>query len=146
MAGAQVGAWLSLLSSAAAQAVERGRRLVVVVDGLDEDDTGATPRRERPSIASLLARRPPPGVRVIVTSRPGPGLPDDVPSGHPLRTCVRRGLRPSPVAEGMARRAERELRDLLTGDQTGVDVVGWIAASGGGLTRSVRARDAACHR
>ena len=95
-----------------------------------------TPARGRPSIASLLPRRPPAGVRVIVTSRPDPGLPDDVPSGHPLRTCIPRLLPVSWVAEDLARRAKQELRDLLTGDQTGIDVVGYIAASGGGLTRS----------
>ena len=60
-AGARVGVWLSLLASAAAQAEERGRRLVVVVDGLDEDEAGAAPPRGRPSIASLLPRRPRPG-------------------------------------------------------------------------------------
>ena len=136
VAGARVGAWLSLLASAAAQAEERARRLVVVVDGLDEDDAGATPSRGRPSIASLLPRRPPAGVRVIVTSRPDPGLPDDVPAGHPLRTCIPHRLPVSWVAEDLALRAKQELRDLLTGDQTGIDVVGYIAASGGGLTGS----------
>ena len=135
-AGARVGAWLSLLASAAAQTGERARRLVVVVDGLDEDDAGATPIRGRPSIASLLPRRPPAGVRVIVTSRPDPGLPDDVPAGHPLRACIPHRLPVSWVAEDLALRAKQELRDLLTGDQTGIDVVGYIAGSGGGLTGS----------
>ena len=123
--GARVGAWLSLLASAAAQAGERGRRLVVVADGLDEDKAGAAPLRERPSIASLLPRRPPPGVRVIVTSRPDPGLPDDVQDGHPLRTCTPRRLPVSQVAQDLARRAQQELRDLLTGDQAGIDVAGY---------------------
>ena len=136
VAGARVGAWLSLLASAAAQTGERARRLVVVVDGLDEDDVGATPARGRPSIASLLPRRPPAGVRVIVTSRADPGLPDDVPAGHPLRACIPHRLPVSWVAEDLALRAKQELRDLLTGDQTGIDVVGYIAASGGGLTGS----------
>jgi Trypsin-like peptidase domain len=135
-AGAQVGTWLSLLASAAAQTAERARRLVVVVDGLDEDDAGATPVRGRPSIASLLPRRPPAGVRVIVTSRPDPGLPDDVPAAHPLCACIPHRLPVSWVAEDLAPRAKQELRDLLTGDQTGIDVVGYIAASGGGLTGS----------
>jgi len=133
---ARVGTWLNLLESAAAQAEERARRLVVVVDGLDEDDAGATPAKGRPSIASLLPRCPPSVVRFIVTSRPDPGLPDDVPSGHPLRTCIPYPLPVSWVAEDVALRAKQELRDLLTGDQTGVDVVGYIAGSGGGLTRS----------
>ena len=132
---ARAGAWLSLLASAAAQAAERRRRVVVVVDGLDEDDAGAAPARGRPSIASLLPRRPPPGVRVIVTSRPDPGLPGDV-LAHPLRTCAPHHLAMSWVAEDLALRAKQELLDLLTGDQTGIDVVGYIAASGGGLTGS----------
>ena len=128
--GPRTGAWLALLGSAAAQAEDRGRRLVVVVDGLDEDDTGATPARGRPSIASVLPRRPPPGVRFIVTSRPEPGLPDDVPSGHPLRACIQCLLAVSWVAEDLALRAGQELRDLLSGDQVGLDVAGYLAASG----------------
>ena len=32
-------------------------------------------------------------------------------------------------------RAKQELRDLLAGDQVAIDVVGYIAGSGGGLTR-----------
>jgi len=135
-ARARVGTWLSLLASVAAQAEERGRRLVVVVDGLDEDDAGARPPRGRPSIASLLPRRPTSGTRFVVTSRPDPGLPDDVPSGHPLRTCLPRELPVSWVAEDLAMRAKQELRDLLSGDQTAIDIVGYIAGSGGGLARS----------
>ena len=136
IAGARAGTWLSLLASAATRAEERARRLVVVVDGLDEDEAGATPARGRPSIASLLPRRPPPGIRFILTSRPDPGLPDDVPAGHPLRTCTPRRLPVSWVAEDLARRAKQELRDLLASDQTAIDVVGYIAGSGGGLTRT----------
>jgi hypothetical protein len=136
VAGARVGAWLSRLESAAARAGERARRLVVVLDGLDEDDVGAAPARGRPSIAKLLPHSPPCGVRVIVTSRPDPGLPDDVDNDHPLRTCAIRHLAVSRVAADLALRAEQELRDLLTGDQVGVDVVGYLAASGGGLTSS----------
>ena len=107
-----------------------------MVDGLDEDEAGATPPRGRPSIASLLPRRPPPGVRFIVTSRPDPGLPDDLPIDHPLRTCTPHRLPVSRVAKDMRMRAKQELRDLLAGDQIAIDVVGYIAGSGGGLTRS----------
>jgi hypothetical protein len=133
-AGARAGTWLSLLATAAARAEEQKRRLVVVIDGLDEDDAGAAPLRGKPSIASLLPRRPPPGARFIVTSRPDPGLPDDLPIGHPLRACTPRALQASWVAEDIGVRARQELRDLLAGDQIAVDVVGFIAGSGGGLT------------
>ena len=135
-AGARHGVWLSLIAGAAAQAEERERRLVVVVDGLDEDEAGASPPRGRPSIASLLPRRAPAGARFIITSRPDPGLPDDVPTGHPLRTGIPRRLPVSWVAEDVERRARQELSDLFAGDQTAIDVVGYVAGSGGGLTRS----------
>ena len=136
VAGARAGAWWDLLASAAVEADGRGRRLVVVVDGLDEDEVGATPPRGRPSIASLLPRRPPSGVRFIVTSRLDPGLPDDLPADHPLRACYPpRRLLASRVAQDIKLLAKQELRDLLAGDQVAIDVVGYIAASGGGLTR-----------
>ncbi|HYB86690.1 MAG TPA: trypsin-like peptidase domain-containing protein [Streptosporangiaceae bacterium] len=135
VAGARTGIWWDLLASAAVEAEGRGRRLVVVVDGLDEDEAGATPPRGRPSIASLLPRRPPSGVRFIITSRTDPGLPDDLPADHPLRASDRRRLPMSRVAESIELLAKQELRDLLAGDQVAIDVVGYIAASGGGLTR-----------
>ena len=40
------------------------------------------------------------------------------------------------MAKDLERRAKQELRDLLAGDQIAIDVVGYIAGSGGGLTRS----------
>jgi tetratricopeptide (TPR) repeat protein len=135
-AGARVGAWWELVASAAAKAEEQGRRLVVVVDGLDEDTAGAAPATGRPSIASLLPRRPSSGVRFIVTSRADPGLPDDVPANHPLRTCKPHTLTASRVAEGIALSAKQELTKLLAGNQIAIDVVGYVAGSGGGLTRS----------
>ena len=134
VAGARTGVWLNLLASAAAQAEERARRIVVVVDGLDEDDAGATPSRGRPSIASLLPRRLPRGVRFVVTSRPDPGLPDDLSVDHPLRACAPRFLPVSQAAKGIELHAKQELRNLVSGDQVAVDVVGYMAGSGGGLT------------
>ena len=110
--------------------------LIVVVDGLDEDAVGAMPTRGRPSIASLLPSCPPPNVRFIVTSRPDPGLPDDLPTDHPLKSCLPSELAVSPVARDVELLARRELRDLLSGDQVAVDTVGYIAGSGGGLTSS----------
>lgn len=56
-AGARVGVWLSLLAGSAARAEERARRLVVVIDGLDEDEAGASP--PGPAQHRLLASPPP---------------------------------------------------------------------------------------
>lgn len=117
-----------------AEAGARSRRLLVVVDGLDED-TG--PAHGKPSIASLLPLRPPPNVRVLIASRPDPPVPDDVvDEDHPLLTCPRRELATSPHARSIGRRAIHELNQQLRGDELDRDVLGLVTASGGGLTRA----------
>ncbi|MDQ2790104.1 MAG: hypothetical protein M3Y73_10440, partial [Actinomycetota bacterium] len=79
--GARRGTLLRLLDDAASRSREAGRRLLLVIDGLDEDSGTAT----GPSIAALLACRPPAEARVLVASRPHPPIPDDVTGDHPLR-------------------------------------------------------------
>jgi len=74
-------------TDAAGRAREAGRRLLLAIDGLDED-SGTTAGPGRPSIAALLPRRPPPEVRVLVASRPHPPIPDDVAGDHPLEDQV----------------------------------------------------------
>lgn len=117
-----------LLTEAAGRCAGRGERLVLVVDGLDEDQ-GA-----RPSVAALLPRRPPDNLRVLVTSRHHPGLPDDVPGDHPLRSCRIRPLKPSAYAQDLELRARAELNDLVRSGPDGSEVVALFTASGGGLT------------
>jgi len=127
------GQYRRLLEMAASAAHELGNRLLLLVDGLDEDE-GALPAGP-PSIASLLPRRPPAGMRILVTSRRQPGVPGDVPDDHPLRTCTVRELSPSPHAEHIAAEAKLELASLLQdGDQLKTDIIGYIAAAGDGLT------------
>jgi hypothetical protein len=78
-------AWLlDLLDQAAEGCRQRGARLVLLVDGLDED-RGVTTGPHARSIAALLPGVPPAGMRVIVSGRPNPPVPDDVPDWHPLR-------------------------------------------------------------
>lgn len=134
-ARARRGHTLRLLNTAAARCAEAGRTLLLVVDGLDED-TSRNDGFDRPSIASLLPRRPPPGARVLVASRPHPGLPDDVPGDHPLRTVEPRPLTPSPYARNLEGAAKSELTTLLAKPGLQRDVLGLITASGGGLTQS----------
>ncbi|MGH3815902.1 MAG: trypsin-like peptidase domain-containing protein, partial [Pseudonocardiaceae bacterium] len=129
-AGARRGILLRLLDEAASRAREAGRRLLLVIDGLDED-SGAT---TGPSIAALLPRRPPPEVRVLVASRSHPPVPDDVLGDHPLRTITPRRLVVFEHARDVERRAKHELTQLLTGSQLQRDVLGLITAAGGGLT------------
>ena len=122
-----------LIKQAAARAQERGERLLIVVDGIDEDQ--GIPPAGPSSIVSLLPERPPPGVRILVTSRPHPGVPVDVPGRHPLRTCAVRQLAPSAHAAHLEIAAKRELVEYLQGtDPLKVNIVGYIAAAGGGLT------------
>lgn len=131
---ARSGHFLRLLQEAAKRSVASGRILLIVIDGLDED-TGRSSDPERPSIASLLPRRPPAGVRVLAASRPSPELPDDVAVDHPLRTLKINQLSVSPHARNIEITAKSELTRLLRGSVFQRDVLGLITASGGGLTQ-----------
>lgn len=124
-----------MLAEAAEACRSRGERLVLVVDGLDEDrGVGAGPAATH-SIAALLPARPAAGLRVIVASRPNPPVPADVPDDHPLRdTAIRRRLAPSPAAQADRSAMERELDLLLHGTSDERDLVGLIIAANGGLS------------
>jgi hypothetical protein len=65
---------LDLLGRAARLCADEGERLVLVVDGLDED-RHATAGPDAHSIAGLLPADPPTGMRVIVSGRPDPPAP-----------------------------------------------------------------------
>lgn len=117
--------FLGLLEQAASVVARRGEQLVVLADGLDEDNS------ERPRIVDFLPRRPPEGVKVIVSSRPGLDLPPDHPLASP--SCPRIGLAPSARAQDLRRRAREELRTHL-GKPERRPLLGLMAATGGGLT------------
>ena len=119
-----------LLDRTANLCEEQGERLVLIVDGLDED-TGAAEH----SIAALLPATPTAGMRVIVSGRPDPPIPSDVPIGHPLHDrSVIRNLTASPHAQDIRREAERELKRILRGTSHEQGLVGLVTASGGGLS------------
>ncbi|MFC8845794.1 hypothetical protein [Micromonospora sp. NPDC057141] len=128
-----------LFEAAAARAVKTGHRLVLLVDGLDED-CGSHPGSGLPSIARCLPRHLPDGVRVIVAGRPDPPLPADVNNdpGHPLHQCRVRLLAASPHAQQVMQLAQDELDEVLATDPDrddglGRQVLGLVTASGGGL-------------
>ncbi|MFI2032326.1 hypothetical protein [Streptomyces buecherae] len=128
------GAFLDGLERAAAQARAAGRRIVLVVDGLDED-TGVRTGSSGHSIAALLPRTPPPGLRIIVAGRPNPPVPGDVPRSHPLRDPgIDHPLATSPAARAMREDAERSLEAMLDAGGLGEELVALTAASGGGLS------------
>ncbi|KOU57950.1 hypothetical protein ADK57_37225 [Streptomyces sp. MMG1533] len=128
-------AHLLYLYGAAAHACEqRGERLVLLVDGLDED-RGVTTGPEAHSIASLLPAHPRYGMRVLIAGRLNPPLPGDVPADHPLRDpAIVRTLPHSPYAEAIRAEAERELKELIEAGGLEYDLLALVTAAGGGLT------------
>ncbi|MFF6837931.1 hypothetical protein ACFY8X_03930 [Streptomyces tanashiensis] len=121
---------LRLYRSAAEACAARGSRLVLLVDGLDED-RGVTTGPDAHSIAALL----PYDLPVIASGRLNPPLPGDVPDTHPLRDpSIVRLLAPSPEARAIRVEAERELKYLLEAGGLPHDLLGLLVAAGGGLT------------
>ncbi|MFC6087679.1 hypothetical protein [Saccharothrix lopnurensis] len=125
---------LGLLEEAAALCRARGEHLALVVDGLDEDRS-VTTRPDSHSIAALLPAHPPEGLRIVVAGRPDPPVPADVPEDHPLRRGGNaRSLTVSEHARALRAEMERDLRSLLAGAEVERELLGLVAAAGGGLT------------
>lgn len=129
--------WFNRLLKEAAEACRtEGHRMILVVDGLDED-SGFTVGSNAHSIAALLPAVPPPNVRIIVAGRPDPPVPVDVPSRHPLRNSqIIRNLSTSAHALLARDDLERELAYLLDDDGIGHDLLAFVTASGGGLSEA----------
>ncbi|MFI6272502.1 hypothetical protein [Micromonospora zamorensis] len=125
-----------MLCGAAAACQRSGERLVLLVDGLDED-RGVTVGPESYSIAATLPRHPPAGLRVVVSSRPDPPLPADVPTDHPLRSrCQLWELKPSAHAQVVRIDAERDLKRMLHVGGVEQDILGFVTAAHSGLSAS----------
>ena len=135
-AGTRDAHLLGMLEQAAAACAERGERLILVVDGLDED-RGVTTGPDAHSIAALLPHDPPAGMRVVVAGRPDPPIPEDVPGWHRLRDPgIIRPLAPSGYAQDIKTLAQQELRRLLRGTPAEQDLLGLLTAARGGLSGS----------
>jgi hypothetical protein len=124
---ARRGQILHSLNRAADAVTGLGQRLVVLVDGLDED------QGHSPSIAYSMPKLLPPGVRVIVSSRPYPQLPGDLPGDHPLRSCESRIIEPSPHATRIRDDAAYEITKQMAIPETR-DLLGFLVTAGGGLS------------
>ncbi|WP_152564105.1 hypothetical protein [Actinomadura welshii] len=126
--------FVQLLHKAAEICAEAGERLVLLVDGLDED-RGVAEGRHDHSIAALLPVRPPEGLKVILAGRPDPPIPTDVPAHHPLRDSgIIQTLAASDHAHVIRDVVTHELENLL--EDTGIahEVLGLVVAAGGGLS------------
>ncbi|RKT87240.1 hypothetical protein SAMN05421805_102347 [Saccharopolyspora antimicrobica] len=125
---------LSLWGQAARHCGKHGQKLVLIVDGLDED-RGWDGSPDAHSIAAVLPDPIPDSMRVIVSGRSNPPIPRDVPDRHPLRTrSVVRALAPSPAAEAVRGDMERDLKRLFSGSALERDLLGLLTAAGGGLS------------
>jgi hypothetical protein len=125
---------LDLLHEEAAKCAASGLRLILIVDGLDED-RGVTTGPDAHSIAALLPADPPAGMRVIVTGRPNPPISDDVPAWHPL--CdpeIRRPLAAMEGAGDIEQLSQGEIRRLMHGSRLERDALLLITAARGGLS------------
>ncbi|MER8029583.1 hypothetical protein ABTZ78_11530 [Streptomyces bauhiniae] len=112
-----------------AEAAKRNGKLLLVVDGLDDDVAWSAPagRGVRGSIAALLPLAPPPGMRVIVSLRRCVRFPDDLAPTHPVcRPENRRTLTPL-TGIPLVRRTRPDTTPL------GIKVAQILAVSGGGL-------------
>lgn len=110
-----------------------GRRLVLVIDGLDElDEVGGVIGRF--PIVSRLPATPLPEARVLLFSRPNPDFAAVCPPDHPLRAGGRHEvirLGPSPAAQQSRERARNDLWALLHEDnKAGEHVLGLLCAAG----------------
>ncbi|MEV4415668.1 hypothetical protein [Catellatospora sp. NPDC049609] len=125
---ADAAALAQLWRRAAERAARLDRRLLLVVDGLDED---LRPRGER-SVASLLPAAVPGRAHVLVTSRHTWEPPDDLDPDHPLWTVPPRPIGQAVPAARVEQRAAQELRGLLD-DAPARRLLGLLAAAGGPL-------------
>lgn len=125
-------ALLSLCADAAKASAGRHRRLLLIVDGLDEDADAAPGGM---SIAALLPKDPPYGMRVLVSGRAHPHVPQDVAPGHPLRDpAIVRRLAASPAAHVIRDTALQELDTLLEDRLVGSPLLGLLVVAQGALT------------
>jgi hypothetical protein len=125
---------LGMLEQAAQACAKQGKRLILVVDGLDEDRS-VTIGPDAHSIAALLPIDPPAGMRIMVAGRPDPPIPDDVPGRHRLRDSgIVRLLASSAYAQDIKTLAQQELRRLLHGIPAEQDLLGLLTAAWGGLS------------
>jgi hypothetical protein len=125
----------ALWGRASERAVEVGRPLLLVVDGLDEDIRPPG----LPSVASLLPTLVEGRAHVLVAGRPYPELAVDVPDGHPLTPpSIRVDLTPFEGAERLADLARQEIYSLTHGADadTAVDVLGLLTAAAGPLSET----------
>ena len=102
---------LSLMEYAAKVIGELGRRLVLIVDALDEDRSG---ERELSYILRRLPKNNIANLVIILSSRPNPNMQDvaNLDNNHPARNCTIHLLTQSPHAKVQQELADKALEEI----------------------------------
>jgi tetratricopeptide (TPR) repeat protein len=126
---AQVALLGELLEAAIAACATNGERLLLLIDGLDEDDTFTSEQfRSVLDVLPFSADR----YVVVVSSRPNPQL--RLPDHHPLRSSAAwRTLKVVPAAVAAERAAREDMAALLQ-DPIGRQIAALLEATGYPLT------------
>jgi Trypsin-like peptidase domain len=130
--GALEGAFWRLAEDAAAASEDRGRRLVILVDGLDEDAALGAGARLR-SIAAVFSGPVPSHLRVILATRPYRRVLAEI--GHKT-DLNRHDLSPSPLAGESEAQARADIEDALGEDGLALEVLGLLTAARSGLAHT----------
>jgi len=123
----------SLLGLVIEKARNEGKRLAIVVDGLDEDESVA---RGKACILSFLPQEMHPNLVVVLSKRPNPPIPREpwLDSSHPVHNCVEHILTEVDVVKELRSRATNELSSLLDRGGVSYEAVSVLLAAGGYLT------------
>ena len=128
--GAAVGRYRDLLTRAAQVAADDGRRLVLVVDALDEDHAFTAHSDAATSIAALLPANVP-GLHVIVTTRPYEHVLTATRAHHPFRATTPTRLDASQHAADIRDEAASQVRAAATGaDSVARSILAFLLAAG----------------
>ena|GEM_PF-5027692 len=121
------------LSEVADNAFSAEKKLVLIVDALDEDMSAS---RGKPSVLSLLPDVEIPNLVVILSSRPKPNIQEleYLRDEHPIKHCPVYTLRKLRISKDFSDRARAELTELCLDNQVWIDAVSLMAVSHGALS------------
>ena len=124
---------LALLGYAAKVIGELGKRLVLIVDVLDEDRSG---ERELSYILRRLPKNNISNLVIILSSRPNPNMQDaaNLDSNHPARYCTMYLLTQSPHAKVQQELADKALEEIHDKEQSYIELIAFLAIAEGGLS------------
>ncbi|WP_280303471.1 serine protease [Nocardia abscessus] len=131
--GAEAGWLFRALERGARECRTRGRVLVLLIDGLDEDRYFSANSVATTSIVSLLPARVIDNLKIIVTSRPYPPVFEGLDDAHPMLPA-RRELSRSAHVKDIERSAAKEIESTVgVGEGLAMDILGLLSAADSAL-------------